>query len=91
MLTVLLTVLIVGVFFLSSTRLIGRLIALEVFSFFVLFTSVSVGIFALAGSYIVLVFFVVFVLEGVIGILTLIVLVSFVGNDYFTIGSLLFW
>jgi len=90
MLTVLLTVLIVGIFLISSTRLIGRLISLEVFSFFVLFTGVSVGIFRLAGSYIILVFFVVFVLEGVVGILTLIVLVSFVGNDYFTIGSLLF-
>lgn len=79
----------VGVFLVSSTSLIGRLIALEVFSFFVLFTGVTAGIFALAGSYIILVFFVVFVLEGVVGILTLIVLVSFVGRDYFTAGSLL--
>jgi hypothetical protein len=77
-------------FLLSSISLIGSLIALEVFSFFVLFTGVVLGVFTLTGSFIVLIFFVVFVLEGVVGIITLIVLVSFVGHDYFTIGSLLF-
>jgi hypothetical protein len=78
-------------FLLSSIRLIGSLIALEIFSFFVLFRGVVLGVFTLTGSFMVLIFFVVFVLEGVVGIITLIVLVSFVGHDYFTIGSLLFW
>jgi len=90
MLRVVFTVLISRMFLLSSISLIGSLIALEVFSFFVLFTGVVLGVFTLTGSFIVLIFFVVFVLEGVVGIITLIVLVSFVGHDYFTIGSLLF-
>lgn len=90
MLSVVFTVLISRMFLLSSISLIGSLIALEVFSFFVLFTGVVLGVFTLTGSFIVLIFFVVFVLEGVVGIITLIVLVSFVGHDYFTIGSLLF-
>jgi len=90
MLRIMFTILISRMFLLSSIRLIGSLIALEIFSFFVLFRGVVLGVFTLTGSFMVLIFFVVFVLEGVVGIITLIVLVSFVGHDYFTIGSLLF-
>lgn len=91
MLSVVLTVLIISVFLISSSTLIGRLIVLEIFSFYLLFTMVVIGVFTLRGSYMILVFFVVFVLEGVVGIMSLVMLVSFVGRDYLRIRFLTLW
>ena len=91
MLRVFLTVLLASLFLLFSITLIGRLISLEIFSFFVLFLGIVSGVFNIMGSYYLLVYFVIFVLEGVIGILALISLVSYVGSDYVSIMSLSFW
>lgn len=91
MLSIFILLLIVMIFLLSSVTLIGRLISLEIFSFFVIFSGVVYGVFILIGSYYILIYFVVFVLEGVIGILSLISLVSYVGSDYVMLGSVSLW
>lgn len=79
---------VVLMFFTSSVRLIGSLISLEIFSFFLLFLASVLNLFYLGGYYLLLVYFIIFVLEGVIGILSLVSLVSYVGTDYLSVRSI---
>lgn len=72
-----------------SSNLLLSLITLEILSF------VSIFIFALSSyhflisEYYLIVFFGVFVIEGVIGLSGLIILVFFVGSDYIRTSSLI--
>ncbi len=91
MLSLIPVICVITLFLLSSVSLLGRLISLEIFSFFVLFLATTTGMFALSGSFLLLVYFVVFVLEGVVGIMALISLVSYVGSDYMSIISIRIW
>jgi hypothetical protein len=69
---------------------VGGLIILEVLSFFLILVGMLLGVFTLRGSFRILIYFVVFVLEGVLGIVCLINYVGLVGSDSIsTIGSLL--
>lgn len=78
---------VVLIFFVSSVSLIGSLISLEIFSFFLLFLAASINVFYLGGYFLLLIYFIIFVLEGVIGILSLVSLVSYVGTDYLSVTS----
>ncbi len=79
---------VVLMFFTSSVSLIGSLISLEIFSFFLLLLAATMNVFYLGGYFLLLIYFIIFVLEGVIGILSLVSLVSYVGSDYLSVTSL---
>ena len=58
------------------------LLVLEIISFFVLYFLVSTLSITFLSDFLVVVFFSVFVIEGVIALSGLIILVSFSGTDY---------
>jgi hypothetical protein len=70
------------IFFLFSSNLLISLILLELLSFIVLFFSIGSISNRFSSDFLVLLFFSVFVMEGVIALSGLILLVSFTGSDY---------
>lgn len=78
-------------FFSVSLRVVGGLIMLEVLSFFLILVGMILSVFSLRGSFSVLIYFVVFVLEGVLGIVCLINYVGLVGSDSMSVVGSLLW
>lgn len=64
---------------------------LEVLSFYLILVGMFLGVFSIMGSFSVLVYFVVFVLEGVLGIVCLINYVGLVGSDNVSVIGGLLW